>query len=97
MNDAVEQGLANSFSGSAKVAVDVLEKQLTASIGEQMLADVPLGAFLCGGVDSSTVVALMQSQSPRVVSTFIIEFDQSGYDEATHAKAMADHLGTDHT
>jgi len=96
MNDAVEQGLANPFSGSAEAAVDALETQLTASIGEQMLADVPLGAFLSGGVDSSTVVALMQSQSQLPVRTFTIGFDQSGYDEATHIKAVADHLGTDH-
>ena len=97
MNDAVERGLANPFSGSAEAAVDALETQLTASIGEQLLADVPLGAFLSGGVDSSTVVALMQSQSPRPVRTFTIGFDQSGYDEATHAKAVAGHLDTDHT
>jgi asparagine synthase (glutamine-hydrolysing) len=97
MNDAVEQGLANPFSGSAEAAVDALETQLTVSIKEQMLADVPLGAFLSGGVDSSTVVALMQAQSPRPVRTFTIGFDQSGYDEAIHAKALAEHLGTDHT
>lgn len=97
INDTVEQGLANPFPGSAEDAVDVLEKQLMASVGEQMLADVPLGAFLSGGVDSSTVVALMQSQSSRPVRTFTIGFEQGGYDEATHAKAVADHLGTDHT
>jgi asparagine synthase (glutamine-hydrolysing) len=69
MNDAVEQGLANPFSGSAEAAVDALETQLTASIGEQMLADVPLGAFLSGGVDSSTVVALMQPLTPKLWRT----------------------------
>lgn len=97
LNHAVEQGLANPFTGSADAAVDLVESQLSASIGEQMLSDVPLGAFLSGGVDSSTIVALMQAQSERPVRTFTIGFDQGGYDEAKHAKAVAEHLGTHHT
>jgi asparagine synthase (glutamine-hydrolysing) len=97
MNDAVEKGLANPFRGSPDAAIDELESQLSASISDQMLADVPLGAFLSGGVDSSTIIALMQAQSPQPVRTFTIGFDEVGYDEATHAKAVAKHLGTDHT
>jgi len=97
VNTAVQKGQANPFVGSASEAVDLLEQELRSSIGEQMLADVPLGAFLSGGVDSSAVVALMQVQSKQPVRTFTIGFDEHGYDEAVHAKEVARHLGTEHT
>ncbi|MGF1644439.1 MAG: asparagine synthase (glutamine-hydrolyzing) [Thiotrichales bacterium] len=74
-----------------------LEIRLRESVRGQMLADVPLGAFLSGGVDSSTIVALMQAQSMLPVKTFTIGFEDPGYDEAEHANAVARHLGTAHT
>jgi asparagine synthase (glutamine-hydrolysing) len=77
--------------------VSSLEQRIRRSVQGQMLADVPLGAFLSGGVDSSTIVAIMQSVSTKPVKTFSIGFAEKGFDEAPHAKAVADHLGTEHT
>ena len=92
-----EQGIANLFKGSADQAVNELETLLMDAVGQQMVADVPLGAFLSGGIDSSTIVSLMQHQSSRPVKTFTIGFHEHGYDEAQHAEAVAKHLGTEHT
>ena len=90
-------GLAEPFTGSPDEAVNELERLLRRAVRGEMMADVPLGCFLSGGIDSSTVAALMQAESSRPVRTFSIGFHATGYDEAADAKRVAAHLGTDHT
>lgn len=97
MRDVAEQARKQRVEMSDAEATDKLEAVLAEAIKDQMVADVPLGAFLSGGVDSSTIVALMCKHSSNAVRTFSIGFSEEGFNEAEHAKAVARHLGTDHT
>lgn len=92
-----EAGLGNELSSTPDGVADVLDSTLRQSVRGEMIADVPLGAFLSGGVDSSLIVALMQTESSHPVRTFTIGFDDTIYNEAAYAREVAKHLRTDHT
>ena len=97
MKETAKKGQNNLFKGSFTEAADELERLLKESIAEQMVADVPVGAFLSAGIDSSTVVALMQSLNSGKVKSFTIGMEDKDYNEAVYAKEIARHLGTEHT
>ena len=94
--EVYKKGRISQFTGTSKEGTKQLEEVLSNAVASQMHADVPLGAFLSGGVDSSTIVALMQSQSNSQVNTFTIGFNAMEYDEAKHARMVANHIGTNH-
>lgn len=95
LDSVIQTGARQPMTDDAS-AVDMAEATLGAAVGRQMMADVPLGAFLSGGIDSSLIVALMQGRSYRSVQTYTVGFEAQEYDESPHAAAVARHLGTDH-
>jgi len=97
MRDMVNRSLAAPFTGTEVDAATQLESMLRGVIKNQMLSDVPLGALLSGGIDSSLVTALMQVESNRPVKSFTIGFSDAAYDESSDARKVADHIGTEHT
>ena len=94
---AAERGTSAPFNVSDREAIDTLELLLGDAVGRRLVADVPLGAFLSGGIDSSTIAAMMRMRSNAAVRTYSIGFREEGFDEAPHARAVAAYLGTDHT
>ncbi|MCG6154413.1 asparagine synthase (glutamine-hydrolyzing) [Rubinisphaera margarita] len=96
LHEVIRRGSTNGFSGSFDEAVERLDQLLRDAVELRMLADVPVGAFLSGGIDSSLVVAMMQRQRSLPVKTFTIGFDEHDYDEAPYAHRISEHLGTEH-
>lgn len=97
LTEVAERGTNNPFAGTDEEALDSLSRCLSAAVRGQMIADVPLGVLLSGGIDSTTVAALMQANFSSRVRTFTIGFDDHAFDEAAQARAVAEHLGTQHT
>ena len=95
--EAVERARQHPLSGTDAELTDRLESTLSDSVGSRMVADVPVGAFLSGGIDSSAIVALMQRHTSRTVRTFTVGFADRSFDESAEAAGVARHLGTDHT
>lgn len=97
LRDVIAREKENTHSINDDDAISYLDGLLSSAVSKQSIADVPLGAFLSGGIDSSLITSLMQRQSSAPVKTFTIGFDENGYNEAEYAKAVASHLGTEHT
>ena len=95
--DVAREGHASPLDIGDAEATDMLEALLGDAVKRRLVADVPLGAFLSGGIDSSTVAAMMRTNSTAPVRTYSIGFGEAGYDEAPHARTVAKHLGTEHT
>ncbi len=97
LSEVALHGQVNQFQGGPRESEDELERLLKQSLASQVMADVPVGAFLSGGIDSSIIVSLMQHQSIKPINTFTIGFPEGEYDESGYARSIASYLGTDHS